>query len=92
MGNPSRAANVANWTRRLVNVRYEHGFSPLAPKYRKGCIELANRAGVDGSDFEPERVRDFTHGHKRGLAEVSVTRVDQHGDTNCLGHQLVQER
>ena len=71
--------------------RDEEGIGALARKAGKGRIDLADRTGVEDLDLQPNGGGGFLHLPQRGLGDRSIGRIDEHGNTNGLGHQVVQE-
>src|SRR5262245_56794399 len=69
----------------------EQGVGRLAAKGCEGRLYLAASAGVEHLNLQSEGTRSFRYVAQRGLGGHSVCRIDQHGDTNCLGHQIMQE-
>ena len=69
----------------------EEGIGALARKGGKGRIDLAARAGVEDMDLQPDGAGSFLHVPQCGLGGRSIGRIDEHGNTNGLGHQLMQE-
>ncbi len=69
----------------------EQGIGALARKGGKGCIDLAIVLGVENLDFQSERGSGCLHVPHRGLGVRSTGRIDEHGNTNGLGYQVMQE-
>jgi hypothetical protein len=69
----------------------EEGIGALARKHGKGCIDLEDRAGVEKPDSQPHGAGGFLHLAECGLGIRGVGRIDEHGNTHGLGHQLMQE-
>ena len=49
---------------------------------------LCARAGVENLDLQPEGARGFPHVPQCGLGDRTIGRVDEHRNSNGLGHQL----
>ena len=69
----------------------EEGIGALARKGGKGRIDLADRRGVEDLDLQPDGGGGFLHVPQRGLGGRSIGRIDEHGNTNGLGHQVMQQ-
>jgi hypothetical protein len=69
----------------------EEGIGTLAREGGKGRIDLADRRGVEDMDLQPEGTGNFLHASQCSLGVCRIGRIDQHGNTNSLGHQLMQE-
>jgi hypothetical protein len=88
------AVKVANCMRRLVK-------NPSRPtnkasgrsrgKSGKGCIDLTDRRGVQNLDIQSERRGGLLHLPQRGLDVRNTGRIFEHGDTNGVGYQIMQE-
>ena len=61
------------------------------PKGGKGCIDLASRADVENLDLQPDDLGGFLYVPQSGLSACTICRIDEHGKTNGLGHQLMQD-
>src|SRR5262249_47351571 len=48
-------------------------------------------AGVEDLDLQPHGASSGFHVSQRGLCRRGIARIDEHGNTNCCGHQLAQE-
>ena len=68
----------------------EKGVEPLAHKGRESRIDLAAGAGVEDLDLQSDGASSRLHVSQRGLGIGNVCRIDEHGHTNCPGHQLAQ--
>jgi hypothetical protein len=69
----------------------EEGVGALARNGGKSRIDLAARAGIEDVDLQPEGAGRFLSLPQCGLGGRSIGRIDEHGNTNGLGHQLMQE-
>jgi hypothetical protein len=69
----------------------EQGIGPLAPKTREGRLDFAAGVGVEHLNLQSEGACGFRYISQRGPGGRSVCRIDQHGNPNGLGHQVVQE-
>ena len=69
----------------------EEGIGALARKGDKRRIDLADRAGVEDLKLQPDRGSRLLQVPQRGFGVCGVGRIDEHGNTNGLGHQVVQE-
>ena len=64
----------------------------LAREGDEGCIDLADRRGIeDHLNLQPHSGGGFPHVPYRGLGGRSVGRIDEHGNTNGLGYQVMQQ-
>jgi len=70
---------------------HEEGVGTLARKGGKGRIDLADRRSTEDMDLQPEGAGGVLHIPQRGLGGPRVSRIDQHRNTNGLGHKLMQE-
>jgi hypothetical protein len=70
---------------------HEEGIGAVARKGGKGCIDLADRRSIEDMDLQPDGAGSFLHLPQSGLGCRSVGRIDEHRNTNRLGHQLMQE-
>src|SRR4029077_189738 len=70
---------------------HEQSVGPLARKCGEGRIDLSARADVDRVDWGPDTASSFPHVSRHGLGRLSIGRIDEHGNTNSLGYQLMQE-
>jgi hypothetical protein len=64
VGIRSRAASVANWTRPAAEepiARDEERVDPLARNRGEGRIDLADGAGAEHMNLQPQRARRFLH-------------------------------
>src|SRR5215471_10980026 len=69
----------------------EQNIEALARKCGKGCIDLADRTGVEDLDLQPHGGSGLLYLAHRGLDDCGIAWIDQHGNTNGLGHHLMQE-
>src|SRR5262245_14836983 len=69
---------------------HEQGVRPLAREGGEGRIDLAVRAGVDQLDCESDTASSFPHLSRHGLGRRGIGRIDEYGNTNGLGYQLMQ--
>ena len=69
----------------------EESIKVLALKDGKGRIDFAGRAGVEDIDLQPDSAGSILHGLQCGLDSCRTGGIDEHGNTNSLGHQLMQE-
>jgi len=69
----------------------EEGIGALARKGGKGRVDLVAAAGIEYLDLQPYGAGSFLHVPRCGLGGRSLGRVDEQGNTNGLGHQLMQE-
>ena len=57
----------------------------------KGRVNFADRIGVEGQlDLKPHGGGGFLHIPQRGLGDPSVCRIQEHGNTNGLRHQVMK--
>ena len=64
---------------------------PVAHEGSEGRLDLAAGAGVEDLNLQSDGACRFRYLSQRGLGDGSIGRINQHGDTNRLGHQLVQQ-
>jgi hypothetical protein len=57
----------------------------------KGRLDFVACAGVEGLDLQSDRARSFRYLSKRSLEAPSIAWIDQHGNSNGLGHQFAQQ-
>ena len=69
----------------------EQGVGLIALKSREGRLDFAAGAGVEHSNLQPEAACSFWHVPQNDLGDRSIGRIDKHGDTNCVGYQLMQQ-
>src|SRR5580700_9609537 len=69
----------------------EEGVRALAPKIGKGRVDLPNRCGVEDLDLQPQRGSGFLHVSQRGLGGRCIGWIDDYGNANRIGHQVMQE-
>ena len=63
----------------------------VAPKGGEGRLDFAAGAGVEHSNLQSEGACRFRYISQRGFGNRSIRGIDQYGDTNCLGQQIMQE-
>ena len=69
----------------------EEGIGALARKGGKGRIDLVGRRGIEYVDLQPDGWGGFLHRPQCGLGVRSIGRIDERGNKNRLGHQVMQE-
>ena len=69
--------------------RDEEGIGALARKGGKGRIYLPARAGINDLDLQPVDAGSFLHAPQCDLGARSIGGIEQHGNTNGLGHELI---
>jgi hypothetical protein len=69
----------------------EECVSPVAHEGCEGRLDFAAGTGLQHHGLQSESARRFRYVSQRGLGGRSIRRIDQYGDTNGLGHQLMQE-
>jgi len=69
----------------------EERVGSLAHHSGEGRIDLATGAGVDDLNLQSETECSFGYLSQRGLGIRRIGRIDQHGNSNRFGHQVVQE-
>ena len=69
----------------------EECLGPVAHDGGEGHIDLAAGAGVDDLNLQSETECSFGYLSQRGLGIRRIGRIDQHGNSNRFGHQVVQE-
>ena len=62
----------------------------LALNGGKDRIDLAARYGVENTDLQTDGAGSFLHVPRCGLGG-RIARIEEHGNTNSLGHQFMQE-
>jgi hypothetical protein len=68
----------------------EERIQALARKTGKGRIDLVDRTGVENLDLQTDGRGGFLHGLQCGFGGGRIGRIDEHGKTNSLGHQVMQ--
>jgi hypothetical protein len=68
----------------------EEGVEALALNGGKDRIDLAARYGVENTDLQTDGAGSFLHAPRCGLGG-RIARTEEHGNTNSLGHQFMQE-
>jgi hypothetical protein len=69
----------------------EEGIRALARKKGKDRFNLAARAGAENKHLQPEGAGGFLHLPQCGFGTRGIGRIDEHGKSNRLRHQLMQE-
>jgi hypothetical protein len=69
----------------------KQGISLLAREGGEGLFNLAARAGVNDVNLQSEGAGRFRDVLQRSRGGWSICGIDQHGNANGLGHQIVQE-
>ena len=69
----------------------EKSVQPLAQKGSERRIDVADGAGVEDTDLQPEGARCRFNVFHIGLGTDGVDRVDQNGNASCSRHQLMQQ-
>jgi hypothetical protein len=69
----------------------EEGIRPLAYESGEGRLDLPAGAGVEDLNLQSDGACGFRYVSQHGLGGGSIDRIDQHRNTNGLGHQLMQE-
>ena len=64
----------------------EQGIGLLAPEGGEGRLDLAAGAGVEDVSLQSENAGRFRYVSQRGLGDLSIRGIDQHGNANSLGH------
>src|SRR6516162_9588852 len=65
------------------------GVGAIAHEGGKGRLNLAPGGGVEDLDLQSHCTGGFRH-VSYALGTSDIGRIDQHGNPNCLGQQLVQ--
>ena len=63
----------------------------IAYKRCEGSINLVAIVRVQDLDLQSEGARGLWYVAERGLGSRGIGRIDQHGNANGLGHQLMQK-
>src|SRR5919201_5980835 len=70
----------------------KEGIGALAGKTGKGGIDLADRRGVkDHLDLQSHCTCGFRDVAERSLGRLDIGRINKHGNTTGLWHQVMQE-
>src|SRR5262245_60762700 len=77
----------ATASKKGVNV-HEKRVGPVAPNSCEGSIDLADGAGFEDLDLQPDGASGRFHISRRGLSTDRIGRIDKHGHTSGSGHQL----
>ncbi len=67
------------------------GFGAVAHERGEGRLDLAPGAGLEDLNLQSHCTGGVRYVSKRALGSRDIGRIDQHGDANGLGHQLVQK-
>ena len=68
----------------------EEGIGPVAHDGDEGRLDFAAGAGIEDLSLQSDGARSFRYVSPRGLGTRGIGRIDQHGNPNGLGHQVVQ--
>ena len=69
----------------------EKGIGALVGKGGKRRIDLADGGGVEDLDLQPDGGSRFLHVAQCGFGVCGIGRVDQHGNSDRLGHHVMQK-
>src|SRR5262249_37904811 len=69
----------------------EKGVQPLTQKGSECRIDVADGAGVEDVDLQPEGARGCFNVSRVGRGTDSIGRVDEDGNASCFRHQLMQQ-
>ena len=69
---------------------HEEGVGPLADQGCKSRFDLAAGAGVEVLNLQSNGASSFRYLSLRGLRGVGIGRIDQHGNPNGFGHEVMQ--
>jgi hypothetical protein len=70
----------------------EESLGALAGKCGKSRIDFADRGGFDDLNLQADGGGCFANIPQYGFGVYNIRRIDEHANTNGLGHQLMQER
>jgi hypothetical protein len=68
----------------------EEGVEELALNGGKDPIDLVARYGFEITDLQADGAGSFLHVPRCGLGG-RIARMEEHGNTNSIGHQFMQE-
>src|SRR6516165_2333674 len=95
-----RRERTGHWTRmRRSLARSSRSDASCHTPWLAGCItntsgfkfSARTGAGVDDLNLQSETACSFGYLSQRGLGIRRIGRIDQHGNSNRFGHQVVQE-
>jgi hypothetical protein len=69
----------------------EKGIGAVVRKGGKCRIDLPDRSGIESLDLQPDSEGSLLHVPQCSFSNRSIGRVEEHGNTHGLGHQLMQE-
>ena len=69
----------------------DEGIGAFASHCLKGRIEFANRGGIEWLEFKSHSGGGLLRVPQCSLSSVRIDRIYEHGNTNGLGHHVIQE-